>query len=53
MPDYKAMYYALFNTLTDTIEILQKAQQEGEQMFIEQTENAKNEPVIFRKNETE
>jgi len=34
MPDYKAMYYRLFNTYTDVIEMLQKVQQETEEMYI-------------------
>ena len=34
MPDYKAMYYKLFNTYADIIEILQKAHQEVEEMYI-------------------
>ena len=33
--DYRAMYYRLFNRVSDAIEILQKAQQEGEDAFIE------------------
>jgi len=34
MADYKTMYYKLFNSLSDAIEILQKAQQEGEDIYI-------------------
>ena len=33
--DYKAMYYRLFNRVSDAIEILQAAQQEGEDTFVE------------------
>jgi hypothetical protein len=33
--DYKAMYYRLFNRVSDAIEILQAAQQECENAFIE------------------
>ena len=29
MPDYKTMYFRLFNKISDAIEILQTAQQEG------------------------
>jgi len=34
MPDFAAMYRHLFNTQTDVIEILQKAQQEAEEMYM-------------------
>ena len=33
--DYKAMYYHLFNRVTDTINDLISIQQEAERMFIE------------------
>ena len=36
MPDYKTMYYSLFNSITDVIEILKQAQIQSEQFFIEQ-----------------
>ena len=39
MPDYKKMYTTLFNAVTDAIEILQSAQQDTEELFIE-TETA-------------
>ena len=35
MPDYKAMYFRLFNRVSDAIAILQAAQQEGEDTFAE------------------
>jgi hypothetical protein len=38
MPDYKAMYHHLFNTITDVIVILKKTQQETEEMYIEAPE---------------
>jgi hypothetical protein len=38
MPDYQAMYRQLFNAQTDAIEILQKAQQKTEQMYIDSPE---------------
>jgi len=34
MPDYKTMYLQLFNKITDAINILQKAQQESEALYI-------------------
>jgi len=34
MPDYQTMYFNLFNTITDAIELLKKAQQLGEQLFM-------------------
>ena len=43
MADYKSMYYKLFNEVTDTIERLQKIQQECEELFIKSEEdNLKN-----------
>lgn len=35
MANYKKMYYTLFNALTDVIAILQKAQEESEEIYIE------------------
>jgi hypothetical protein len=34
MPDYVKMYYKLFNSQTDAINLLQKAQSETEEMYI-------------------
>lgn len=34
MPDYASMYRKVFNSATDAIAILQKAQQEAEEIFI-------------------
>ncbi len=34
MPDYKAMYFKLFNDVTDAVSILQEAQLEGESTYI-------------------
>lgn len=34
MPDYKSMYYRLFNRVSDAITALQHAQQESEEMMI-------------------
>ena len=36
MADYKKMYTKLFNTVTDTINLLQAAQAETEEMFLSQ-----------------
>ena len=38
MPDYKEMYLQLFNSVTDAIELLQKAQQDAEESYISQGE---------------
>ena len=35
MPDFKKMYFNLFNRITDAINVLQTAQQEGESEYIE------------------
>lgn len=34
MPDYKALYFHLFNSVSDTIERLKQAQQEAEALFL-------------------
>ncbi|MDJ0304448.1 MULTISPECIES: hypothetical protein [Dehalobacter] len=38
MPDYVAMYKKLFNSQTDVIALLQKAQQETEEMYMSSSE---------------
>ena len=38
MPNYKQMYTLLFNSITDAIRILQKAQKDSEKMYIESEE---------------
>ena len=38
MPDYEKMYFELFNRVSDAIEILQKAQQDAENAYVEQTD---------------
>ena len=38
MPDYAAMYKKLFNSQTDAIALLQKAQQETEEMYMSSPE---------------
>ncbi len=38
MPDYAAMYKLLFNSQTTAIEILQKAQQDAEAMYMDAPE---------------
>jgi len=35
LPDYKKMYFQLFNKITDAITILQKVQIECEEIYIE------------------
>lgn len=35
MPDYKKMYYLLFNEITNTIEQLQIAQQRAEELYMD------------------
>jgi len=37
MPDYKEMYFELFNKLTDIIEELKEIQREVEEKYIEET----------------
>ena len=42
MPDYKTMYYKMFNAVTDSIEILKQAQLESEELYIESSEKDEN-----------
>lgn len=35
MPDYKKMYFSLFNAITTAIDQLQSAQRKGEDTYIE------------------
>ena len=35
MSNYKAMYYKLFNDITDAIRILQQAQKDTEEIYIQ------------------
>ena len=46
MPDYKTMYYTLFNQISKTIEDLQNIQQTVEEMFIN---DDKSDFIIFNK----
>ena len=39
MPDYKQMYLELFQSITSTIKLLQDAQTEAEDLYIETTED--------------
>lgn len=47
MPDYKSMYHTLFHAITDSIEILKKAQIEAEELYLssgeEEDEQARKE----------
>ncbi len=38
MPDYEKLYHQLFNDITKTIEKLQKAQQNVEEMYLDMCE---------------
>jgi hypothetical protein len=38
MPDYKAMYLSLFNSVTDAIEILCEAQKKAEELYMSSSE---------------
>jgi len=38
MPDYEKLYYKLFNEITETIECLQKAQLDAEEMYLDMCE---------------
>jgi hypothetical protein len=38
MPDYRKMYFMLFNAVTSAVEHLQNAQNEGEDTYVESEE---------------
>ena len=40
MPDFKAMYYGLFNSVTDAMDILREAQQRSEEAFLNADDTA-------------
>lgn len=40
MPDYKEMYFQLFNKITDIIESLKEIQQDMEEKYIEQVDES-------------
>ncbi len=46
MPDYKAMYFKLFNSVTDAIDILQKAQLEAENAYMTNTMESVSNPLV-------
>ena len=48
MPDYKTMYYKLFNAVTDAVEILQQAQSEAEERYIESSEKDEHKIVNLK-----
>ena len=45
MPNYKDMYYKMFNAITDAIEILKNAQFEAEEEYINSSEK-ENQKII-------
>ncbi|AVQ95197.1 hypothetical protein DRA42_02440 [Ethanoligenens harbinense] len=40
MPDYKEMYFSLFNSITDAIELLKYAQMKSEELYIKSADDA-------------
>ncbi len=48
MPDYKKLYHKLFNAMTDAITILQQAQLEVEEEYIETSENDNIKALRFK-----
>ena len=55
MPDYKTMYFDLFNSVTDAIEMLSEAQRKAEETYInsseKEDEKIKNLRIIESKDE--
>jgi len=43
MPDYKKMYTTLFNAMTDSIRLMQDAQREAEEIYIEDEQSHQEE----------
>jgi len=48
MPDYKTMYKTLFNAITESIEILKKAQIDAEELYIKTCEDEENKIVELK-----
>lgn len=48
MPDYRAMYFRLFNHVTDAIRLLQQAQLEGEDSYISGEDKIPGELLNFQ-----
>jgi hypothetical protein len=48
MPDYKTMYFELFNKVTDAIEVLKKAQQDAEERYISDGNEAPGQQTVCR-----
>ena len=48
MPDYKTMYYKLFNSVTDAVEILKQAQLDVEEIYIDSSEKDEHKVVEFK-----
>lgn len=51
MADYKKMYYILFREITKTINTLQMAQQQAEEIYLE--ENIADSLAIFNSNKVD
>ena len=48
MVNYKKLYFRLFNAITDAIEILQKAQIDAEEAYIDEGEDENNSPKVTK-----
>ena len=48
MPDYKKLYYDMFNTVTDTIETLQKAQRKAEEDYLRSCEAEEKQRKVIK-----
>ena len=48
MPNYKEMYHDLFNAMTDAINILQQAQIDVEEKYLDSTETDSIERMKFK-----
>ena len=51
MPNYKKMYFRLFNQVSEAMQILQKAQQDGEEAFISDPEPAQVDLIDLHRDE--
>ena len=55
MPDYKAMYINLFNSVTEAVKILSDAQKRAEEIYIDSSEldeeRIKNFKIITKENQ--
>ena len=51
MPDYKKLYFHLFNQVSDAIQMLQQAQLDSEESFVADADRPQVKPLDFRRDD--